>query len=200
MTNCIAGALLASSAIPAQHSQSNNPHPRHPADRQPQGRRRQQHAHRPLQIRCGVVAWRTDPPATPACPHASSFALPHPPGTAAPHHRHRDAPHAQAHHSTPLRPCRPPQRAATVTASAAAQVRTATMTARNTLATQAGGEQPLAAKATSFLDAFWKFLRPHTIRGTILGATAVTARALLENQLVRAATQHAHPHTIVRHS
>lgn len=50
---------------------------------------------------------------------------------------------------------------------------------------QAGGEQPIAARATSFIDAFWKFLRPHTIRGTILGASAVTARALLENQLVR---------------
>ena len=34
--------------------------------------------------------------------------------------------------------------------------------------------------AGGFLEAFWKFLRPHTIRGTILGASAVTARALLE--------------------
>ena len=29
--------------------------------------------------------------------------------------------------------------------------------------------------------AFWKFLRPHTIRGTVLGSVAVTAKALLEN-------------------
>lgn len=29
--------------------------------------------------------------------------------------------------------------------------------------------------------AFWKFLRPHTIRGTILGTSAVVSRALLEN-------------------
>ena len=31
------------------------------------------------------------------------------------------------------------------------------------------------------LVAFWKFLRPHTIRGTLLGTTAVTSRALMEN-------------------
>eukprot|EP00747_Dinoflagellata_sp_TGD_P021027 gnl/TRDRNA2_/TRDRNA2_128214_c2_seq1.p1 gnl/TRDRNA2_/TRDRNA2_128214_c2~~gnl/TRDRNA2_/TRDRNA2_128214_c2_seq1.p1 ORF type:complete len:550 (+),score=94.96 gnl/TRDRNA2_/TRDRNA2_128214_c2_seq1:187-1650(+) len=36
-------------------------------------------------------------------------------------------------------------------------------------------------KADGFLGAFWKFLRPHTIRGTILGSFAVTARALIEN-------------------
>ena len=33
-------------------------------------------------------------------------------------------------------------------------------------------------------QAFWKFLRPHTIRGTILGSSAVTAKALLENVAV----------------
>ena len=33
----------------------------------------------------------------------------------------------------------------------------------------------------AFKDAFWKFLRPHTIRGTILGSMAVTSVALLEN-------------------
>jgi len=33
----------------------------------------------------------------------------------------------------------------------------------------------------AFADAFWKFLRPHTIRGTVLGTSAVTARALIEN-------------------
>jgi homogentisate solanesyltransferase len=32
-----------------------------------------------------------------------------------------------------------------------------------------------------FRLAFWKFLRPHTIRGTILGSFAVTLRAVLEN-------------------
>ena len=41
-----------------------------------------------------------------------------------------------------------------------------------------------ADRFAAFRTAFWKFLRPHTIRGTILGATAVTARALLENQQV----------------
>ena len=43
-------------------------------------------------------------------------------------------------------------------------------------------------RLAAFRAAFWKFLRPHTIRGTILGATAVTARALLENQQARAPT------------
>eukprot|EP01023_Acetabularia_acetabulum_P042332 TRINITY_DN4173_c0_g1_i5.p2 TRINITY_DN4173_c0_g1~~TRINITY_DN4173_c0_g1_i5.p2 ORF type:complete len:189 (-),score=24.31 TRINITY_DN4173_c0_g1_i5:25-510(-) len=32
-----------------------------------------------------------------------------------------------------------------------------------------------------FFSAFWKFLRPHTIRGTMLGSCALTARVLLEN-------------------
>lgn len=32
-----------------------------------------------------------------------------------------------------------------------------------------------------FRRAFWKFVRPHTIRGTILGSGAVTLRAVLEN-------------------
>jgi len=41
-------------------------------------------------------------------------------------------------------------------------------------------ETPLSQKIASFLDAFWKFLRPHTIRGTLLGTTALTTRALLE--------------------
>ncbi|GBF95479.1 hypothetical protein Rsub_07829 [Raphidocelis subcapitata] len=43
-----------------------------------------------------------------------------------------------------------------------------------------GGESP-AARAAAFLSAFWKFLRPHTIRGTILGTTAVVTRALLDS-------------------
>jgi hypothetical protein len=33
--------------------------------------------------------------------------------------------------------------------------------------------------ATSLLGAFWKFLRPHTIRGTLLGTTMVVTRALM---------------------
>ena len=48
----------------------------------------------------------------------------------------------------------------------------------------AGGGDGAAAAAGglgAFLAAFWKFLRPHTIRGTILGTTAVVARALLDN-------------------
>ena len=40
---------------------------------------------------------------------------------------------------------------------------------------------PLSEKLIAFQKAFWKFLRPHTIRGTILGSMAVTAKALLEN-------------------
>eukprot|EP00803_Ostreobium_quekettii_P001340 evm.model.scf_73.14 EVM.evm.TU.scf_73.14 scf_73:132615-135624(+) len=38
-----------------------------------------------------------------------------------------------------------------------------------------------ASRLSAFLSAFWKFLRPHTIRGTFLGSVAVTVRALLEN-------------------
>jgi len=33
----------------------------------------------------------------------------------------------------------------------------------------------------SALNAFWRFLRPHTIRGTVLGTTALVARVLMEN-------------------
>lgn len=43
----------------------------------------------------------------------------------------------------------------------------------------------LLARADAFLSAFWKFLRPHTIRGTILGSFAVTARVLIESPVVR---------------
>ena len=35
--------------------------------------------------------------------------------------------------------------------------------------------------ARGFLGAFWKFLRPHTIRGTVLGSTSLTLRVLMEN-------------------
>lgn len=36
-------------------------------------------------------------------------------------------------------------------------------------------------RVSQFLNAFWKFLRPHTIRGTVLGSISVTTRALIEN-------------------
>jgi homogentisate solanesyltransferase len=50
-------------------------------------------------------------------------------------------------------------------------------------AADAGAPPPggAPARAAAFAAAFWKFLRPHTIRGTILGSCAVTATALLEN-------------------
>lgn len=37
------------------------------------------------------------------------------------------------------------------------------------------------SKIAQFQDAFWRFLRPHTIRGTIIGTTAVVVRALIDN-------------------
>ena len=49
---------------------------------------------------------------------------------------------------------------------------------------QVAGTRSRAERFAAFRAAFWKFLRPHTIRGTILGATAITSRALLENQQV----------------
>ena len=54
----------------------------------------------------------------------------------------------------------------------------------------AGAGQPAGAalgpieRMVAFQQAFWKFLRPHTIRGTILGSMAVTARALIESPVV----------------
>ena len=42
-------------------------------------------------------------------------------------------------------------------------------------------EPSFSEKVVAFKNAFWKFLRPHTIRGTILGSIAVTSKALLEN-------------------
>lgn len=42
-------------------------------------------------------------------------------------------------------------------------------------------ELSLPEKLGAFQAAFWKFLRPHTIRGTVLGTTAVVSRALIEN-------------------
>lgn len=43
----------------------------------------------------------------------------------------------------------------------------------------------IGSRIVDFQRAFWKFLRPHTIRGTILGSIAVTARALIESPVVR---------------
>eukprot|EP00262_Sarcandra_glabra_P011454 TRINITY_DN2744_c0_g1_i2.p1 TRINITY_DN2744_c0_g1~~TRINITY_DN2744_c0_g1_i2.p1 ORF type:complete len:403 (-),score=57.61 TRINITY_DN2744_c0_g1_i2:71-1279(-) len=45
----------------------------------------------------------------------------------------------------------------------------------------AAGSDPLMKKVSEFKDAFWRFLRPHTIRGTALGSTALVVRALIEN-------------------
>ncbi|XP_068638022.1 homogentisate solanesyltransferase, chloroplastic-like [Aristolochia californica] len=49
--------------------------------------------------------------------------------------------------------------------------------------TQVGtsGSDSSLEKLANPKDALWRFLRPHTIRGTILGSTALVARALIEN-------------------
>uniref|UniRef100_A0A2P2KE19 Uncharacterized protein n=2 Tax=Rhizophora mucronata TaxID=61149 RepID=A0A2P2KE19_RHIMU len=46
---------------------------------------------------------------------------------------------------------------------------------------QAAGSDPTLNRVSDFKDAFWRFLRPHTIRGTALGSIALVARALIEN-------------------
>ncbi|XP_022872003.1 homogentisate solanesyltransferase, chloroplastic isoform X2 [Olea europaea var. sylvestris] len=45
----------------------------------------------------------------------------------------------------------------------------------------AAGSDPLLNKVSQFKDAFWRFLRPHTIRGTALGSVSLVTRALVEN-------------------
>nr|AKM76577.1 AT3G11945-like protein [Pelargonium exstipulatum] len=45
----------------------------------------------------------------------------------------------------------------------------------------AAGSDPMLNKVSDFRDACWRFLRPHTIRGTALGSCALVARALIEN-------------------
>ncbi|GFP84154.1 homogentisate solanesyltransferase chloroplastic, partial [Phtheirospermum japonicum] len=45
----------------------------------------------------------------------------------------------------------------------------------------AAGTDPQLNKVLQFRDAFWRFLRPHTIRGTTLGSLSLVARALIEN-------------------
>lgn len=49
------------------------------------------------------------------------------------------------------------------------------------LASGTSPSAPLPERIAQFQDAFWRFLRPHTIRGTFLGTTALVTRALLEN-------------------
>ncbi|KAL6656837.1 hypothetical protein ACP70R_004617 [Stipagrostis hirtigluma subsp. patula] len=43
------------------------------------------------------------------------------------------------------------------------------------------GPVPLSKTLTDIKDSCWRFLRPHTIRGTALGSIALVARALIEN-------------------
>lgn len=45
----------------------------------------------------------------------------------------------------------------------------------------AAGSSPLPKRLNEFKDACWRFLRPHTIRGTALGSTALVTKALIEN-------------------
>lgn len=53
--------------------------------------------------------------------------------------------------------------------------------AERTLRRRAGATAVEDESKSSGLKAFWKFLRPHTIRGTILGSSAMVSRAVLEN-------------------
>ncbi|XP_020578573.1 probable homogentisate phytyltransferase 2, chloroplastic isoform X2 [Phalaenopsis equestris] len=45
----------------------------------------------------------------------------------------------------------------------------------------AAGSNPLLKNLSDFQDSCWRFLRPHTIRGTALGSVALVVRALIEN-------------------
>ncbi|XP_022982987.1 homogentisate solanesyltransferase, chloroplastic-like isoform X1 [Cucurbita maxima] len=45
----------------------------------------------------------------------------------------------------------------------------------------AAGPDPLVNNISAFRDACWRFLRPHTIRGTALGSVSLMSRALIEN-------------------
>lgn len=45
----------------------------------------------------------------------------------------------------------------------------------------AGSDRPLVERILDLKDACWRFLRPHTIRGTALGSFALVARALIEH-------------------
>ncbi|KAL6145389.1 hypothetical protein ACLB2K_056077 [Fragaria x ananassa] len=46
---------------------------------------------------------------------------------------------------------------------------------------EAAGSDPVLTKVSDFKDACWRFLRPHTIRGTALGSIALVTKALIEN-------------------
>lgn len=45
----------------------------------------------------------------------------------------------------------------------------------------AESDDPVLDRIARFQNACWRFLRPHTIRGTALGSTALVTRALIEN-------------------
>ncbi|KAJ8900138.1 hypothetical protein K2173_024254 [Erythroxylum novogranatense] len=45
----------------------------------------------------------------------------------------------------------------------------------------AAGSEPIPSRVSDFKDACWRFLRPHTIRGTTIGSIALVVRALIEN-------------------
>ncbi|KAK1259878.1 hypothetical protein QJS04_geneDACA010164 [Acorus gramineus] len=64
---------------------------------------------------------------------------------------------------------------------AVAVSRTAPFTIRACTQVGAEGSDPILKKVLEFKDSFWRFLRPHTIRGTALGSLALVARALIEN-------------------
>ncbi|KAH9604656.1 hypothetical protein KSS87_001577 [Heliosperma pusillum] len=59
----------------------------------------------------------------------------------------------------------------------------ATHSSKNQACAQVGAadSDPTVNKVSEFRDAFWRFLRPHTIRGTALGSSALVVRALIEN-------------------
>ncbi|CAA6659071.1 unnamed protein product [Spirodela intermedia] len=46
----------------------------------------------------------------------------------------------------------------------------------------AAGTDPPKGNFSKFLEPVWRFLRPHTIRGTALGSLALVSRALIENK------------------
>ncbi|XP_048426416.1 homogentisate solanesyltransferase, chloroplastic-like [Pyrus x bretschneideri] len=45
----------------------------------------------------------------------------------------------------------------------------------------AAESDPVLTKVSDFKDACWRFMRPHTVHGTVLGSIALVARALIEN-------------------
>ena len=72
--------------------------------------------------------------------------------------------------------------AALVAASAAAAAGGASDDApQETETEEYGSSVDNTGKANGLLGAVWKFVRPHTIRGTILGTTAIVTRCLLAN-------------------